>query len=116
MSSSHTNSTQIREAISKLKPGKSRRYPPSLRRRIRDYALARICDGVSKSKICTELGIPNTLLGKLLDEGHTFSPVFNPVQIDPSDLRSDIVIHTPNGLTISGLTIADVNELLRSQI
>ena len=66
--STATRRQRILDQITQLSTGAQRRYPDPLRNQIIDYAQRRRADGVTIASICTELGVSEPTLSRLLAE------------------------------------------------
>jgi hypothetical protein len=108
---------KIRSTVGGLKPGSQRRYPARLRRRIADYAKRRISQGVSRSRVCAELGVSYPTLTALLTNGSKsarFRPVRVVADVQRVPIGSQAVVKLPGGVIVEGLDVAGVAALMRA--
>lgn len=116
---------KLRTEILNLRPDKRRRYPDDLRRRIVDWAERAKATGMSAQRCADMLGIkagwritcwqraasrpePQARLETKRVEGDVLA--FVPVAVDP--LEGQLVVVTPSGHRVEGLSFAQVRELL----
>jgi transposase-like protein len=88
-----------------------RRYPVELRREA--VALARLQPGQALSRVAQGLGVdPRSLRGWMATEEVSR---FRPVEVEPSreSLREGLVLVTPRGYRIEGLSVEQLSDLLR---
>ena len=107
-----TDSTELRESIIKSRIGQSRwRCPPALREEIVELAKARRREGCSVRKIAIELGVSESGLSRWLQGG---SGRLRPVRVSekPSS-PSQLVLVTPEGYRLEGLSSISAAEVLR---
>ncbi len=106
----------IQQAVSTLRTGAQRRYPPELRSEIADYSRERVECGVALSRVGSEIGVSHPTLLRIVDE---MPPRMRRVrvarpratQLEP---RVSIVVRGPAGLVIEGLEIEGVAALFQA--
>lgn len=108
-----TNSSDLREAILQSRAGQHRwRCPVPLREKIVALTRERREAGVSVEKIARELGLSASGLSRWLKAGE---PRLRPVRIAeaPSKKPESLVLVTPGGYRLEGLSSASAADLLR---
>ncbi len=103
----------LREALIQIRNGRSRwRCPSRLREEIVRYSQSRRSEGWPIRKIAEELGLSKTGLSRWLDAA---SGRLRPVRVmESAPPRSlDLVLITPQGFRLEGLSTASAADLLR---
>lgn len=107
-----TNSTELRESITRSRIGQSRwRCPPALREEIIEFSRERRREGCSVKRIAAELGVSESGLSRWLQVG---SGRLRPVRVSEKDsIQGQLVLLTPGGYRLEGLSISGAAEVLR---
>lgn len=112
------NGRRIRDEVAGLASGRQRRYPARLQRMIVNYAKARLHEGVARVQVCTELGVSDPTLCRLLDR-QAQNPRLRPVRVvaDAAAVAAEVrkvVVKAPGGIVVEGLDIVGVAALVRA--
>ncbi len=107
--STKTELQQIKTALVSRPKGPGRRIPPELRQRIARYARRRAREGASRLAVAREIGVAEQTVARALNA----SPD-DLLPICASDSASGATVRGPAGLTIEGLDIEGLAELLRA--
>lgn len=94
----------------------SRRLPEELKRRVVAWAEARRACGAGTAELEQRVGIPWTSLSKWMTKSspRPSSPLpLKPVSVVPARAGSHPILKTPSGLTVEGLDVDGLAELLR---
>ena len=112
---------RIRTALAARSRGPGRRLPPDLRERIARYAIRRARDGATRFAVAREVGVGEQTISRAID---ALPDELIPIRVaEPArgaePARSaqpshGAVVRGPAGLTIEGLDIADIAELIRA--
>ena len=107
-----TNATKLRESIAQSRVGQSRwRCPSPLRKKIVEFAKERRQAGSSVRKIARELGVSESGLSRWLQSG---SGRVRPVRVaEEGSSQSPLVLVSPGGYRLEGLSPSDAAEVLR---
>lgn len=110
-----TEGLRLREAIAALAPLKSRRrYPVQLRERVVAYARHRLAVGQSRAAVCAELTISEPTLDRFLSTPVRNQVGFAPVVVrEASGTETRPVVRGPGGVSVEGLSIEGIAQLLR---
>ena len=112
-----SRSQRIRAEVERLTAGRQRRYPPTLRRQIAQYARVRLAQGARRYELVGELGVSDPTLVRMLEEDRP-EPRLRPVRVVPEReapaSRAPIVVRAPGDIVIEGLDAAGVATLLRA--
>ena len=103
---------QIKAALSGRPKGPRRRLSPELRLLVAAYARRRTTAGASRASLIAELGIGSGTINRALQKelpAHTLVPVRV-----THESGEDFQVRTQGGLTISGLSITSLAELIRA--
>ena len=108
----------LRRGIKAVRKNGGSRYPQELRDAVLDYAELRQADGHTFNEVAGELGLNwHTMMGWRKRSGR--SGKLRPVRIAkrPPPEQGDektATVRFPNGLTVEGLGVGQIAELLRS--
>ena len=108
-----SDSSELREAITRSRAGQIRwRCPPPLRAKIVAFTRQRQQTGMTIEKTARELGVSASGLTRWLQAGE---PRIRPVRIAeaPAPLQDSLVLVTPGGYRLEGLSPASAADLLR---
>ena len=107
-----TNYTDLREELTRIRAGRLRwRCPAALREKVVEFTRARQGEGITVTHVAKELGISSSGLDRWLHRGQER---LRPVRIVEEPPRStDLVLVTPSGYRLEGLSIACASEVLR---
>jgi hypothetical protein len=103
---------QIKAALSRRPKGPGRRLSPELRLLVAAYVRRRFTQGATKAALTAELGIGSGTINRALQEKLPAQAMV-PVRLVPES-DGDLQVRTQGGLTISGLNIASLAELIRA--
>lgn len=98
----------IKSALAARPKGPGRRIPPELRRRIAGYARRRATEGAARVAVARELGIAEQTIVRALE---TSPDELLPIHVSGSVTAT---VRGPAGLTIEGLDIEGLAELIRA--
>ena len=105
---------RIQQSVSALRGGAQRRYPARLRSRIAEYSRERIKAGVALSRVCSEIGVSQPTLVRILDE----KPIsLRRVRVSDSRIvapKEPLIVKGPGGIAIEGLDIEGAAALVRA--
>lgn len=90
---------------------KPRRYSPEEREAIIQQARRMRAEGMKMAAVVRELGVTAMTLAKWLKESRP-APAFLPVQVVASAASTGLVLVTPSGYRIEGLTMEGLAALL----
>ena len=107
-----TTYDELREAIARSRVGQTRwRCPGELREKIAEFAKERKKEGVGVGEMANRLGVSASGLGRWLDRG---KPKLRPVRVaEPTPSHDQLVLVTPGGYRLEGLSAASAADLLR---
>jgi len=103
---------QIKAALSGRPKGPGRRLSPELRLLVAAYVRHRITQGATRAALIVELGIGSGTINRALQE-ELPAQAMVPVRL-VSEASGHLEVRTEAGLTISGLSIASLAELIRA--
>jgi orotate phosphoribosyltransferase-like protein len=111
-----TRHISLREAVSRHEPGRGKRYPEALERRVVEYARARRARGASWSQLASELGLRYETVRRWVERGNKSKgePKMRAVAVVPEHAGATISIVTPSGVRVEGITLDDAMALLRA--
>ncbi len=106
------DTTELREAIIQSRVGQTRwRCPAKLRDKIVGFARERTQEGVSVRKIARQLGVSESGLNRWLQKaGGRLRPVR---MLEKPSRREPLVLITPGGYRLEGLSSISAAEVLR---
>jgi hypothetical protein len=103
---------QIKAALSGRPKGPGRRLSPELRLLVAAYARRRATAGASRASLIAELGIGSGTINRAMQEK---LPAQAMVAVRVArESGEELLVRTRGGLTISGLNIASLAELIRA--
>ena len=107
----------LREAIIRSRretQGGRWRCPKDLRREITTWAMDQRGQGHGISTIAAQVGMSRSGLARWLPqpESRTALPGFRPIRVDPLATGSELVLISPSGYRVEGLSIEAMAELL----
>ncbi len=102
---------RIKSALAKRPKGPGRRIPPEVRCLIARYAQRRVSEGAAQAKIAKEVGVCGQTLCNALKRER--ADMLVPVRVLNSAPAS-ATVRGPGGLTIEGLDIEALAELIRA--
>ena len=105
--------SRLREEVAKLPSGRTRRYPDDLRRRLLAWVGRATRSGWPVVQCARSLGMryERLRIWSHADEPST-SLALVPVTVDRSPTASSVLVITPGGHRVEGLTFAQVRELV----
>ena len=105
------NDTELREAITRSRAGQTRwRCPAPLREEIVGFTQERRREGVSVKKIATQLGMSESGLNRWLQKA---DGRLRPVRVIEKSSSRDLVLVTPGGYRLEGLSSSSAADVLR---
>ena len=108
-----TTYDELREAIARSRVGQTRwRCPVELREKVAEFAKERKKEGAGVGEMAKRLGVSESGLGRWLDGG---KPKLRPVRVADKQTPSldQLVLVTPGGYRLEGLSAASAADLLR---
>lgn len=105
------NATELREAITKSRTGKTRwRCPAPLREEIVGFIQERRAEGVSVNKIAAQLGMSESGIRRWLQKA---DGRLRPIRVLEKASGSDLVLVSPGGYRLEGLSSTSAADVLR---
>lgn len=106
---------ELREALTRSRAGQSRwRCPMPLREEIIEYSKARREAGIAVMRIARELGVSESGLARWLQDEPGTGPLRRVrIQHAPSEAVAPLVLVTPGGYRLEGLSVASAADVLR---
>lgn len=108
------NTSELREAITQSRAGQVRwRCPEPLREKIVEYARQRQGAGLSVLKVAQELGLSSSGLARWLNGRKSQLRPVRVAEVPSVSASAPLVLVTPGGYRLEGLSTASAAELLR---
>jgi transposase len=109
-----TKSEQLREAIEASGHGRKRRYSPRLKREILEHVAQERARGVAMTSIAERLGVAQDTLYTWQREARSESAQrFVKLEVAAPNAAA-IAVHGAAGIRVSGLSVAQLADLLRA--
>jgi hypothetical protein len=110
---------KLRAEVAVLRRGRGRKYPSDLRRRILDWVDREVASGTSESECGEALGVPmhRFELWRERDREREVEKVpaeFVPVEVSAAAMTGLLVLSTPAGYRVEGLTVAEAIAVLKA--
>jgi predicted transcriptional regulator len=100
----------LRRALDRIETRRGRCVPPELKARARKWIAEQRAEGRTVSEVATELGVA---AGTILRWSNGGVRSLVPVRVVPDEILKAVVVVSPSGLRIEGLTLADAVRVLR---
>jgi len=107
---------QLRAAVGVLTRGRGRKYPAELRGRILAWVDGEVARGTSETECAEALGMPMHRFEVWRDRERELEQVpaeFVPIEVS-APLSGGLVLSTPSGYRIEGLTVAQAIAVLKA--
>jgi hypothetical protein len=110
---------ELRRELGTIERGRGKSYPPALRARITNWARRRVANGESVGTVAREVALhPKTLASWLATSASAAETALVPVEIVASQIdraerdASKVVLVSPSGYRVEGLTLGDALRAL----
>jgi predicted transcriptional regulator len=100
----------LRRELDRIETRRGRCVPPELKARARAWITEQRAEGRTMSELATDLGVA---VGTVLRWSDGGVRALVPVRVVPDETPRAVVVVSPSGLRIEGLTLADAVRVLR---